>query len=350
MSERNHGLDLLRLVLMYMVCVLHILGQGGMLNATVKGSANYAIFWFLEIIAYSAVDTFALISGYTAKNQKLKYEKIVNMWFQAFFYSFILTLFFVITGIAKFIPKEMIKLAFPVTFQSFWYFTAYFGLFLVIPILNKFIFSISEITAKKAFIVTVVIFIGLGIIYDPFHTEGGYSMLWLTILYILGGLAKKIHLFESRKTSTLLLWLSICILLNWIILFAIGLNLQIHYLSPTIVSCALIQVILFTRISFSAKIGMVISNLSKLAFGIYLFQQNHVIWNQIKDRFVLIAEVNPLLSGLYALLAAGALFLIGLYVETIRSILHQKLHIPQLCNAIVKRVQIIVDKLVVSIR
>ena len=30
--ERNYGIDLLRLVLMYMVCMLHTLGQGGTLR------------------------------------------------------------------------------------------------------------------------------------------------------------------------------------------------------------------------------------------------------------------------------------------------------------------------------
>ena len=35
-SGRNHGIDLLRLVLMFMVCMLHTLGQGGILNASAE--------------------------------------------------------------------------------------------------------------------------------------------------------------------------------------------------------------------------------------------------------------------------------------------------------------------------
>ena len=35
-SGRNHGIDLLRLALMFMVCMLHTLGQGGILNASAE--------------------------------------------------------------------------------------------------------------------------------------------------------------------------------------------------------------------------------------------------------------------------------------------------------------------------
>ena len=87
-KDRNYGIDLLRLVLMYMVCILHVLGHGGVLNAVTPGTAKYIVYWLLEIISYCAVDAFALISGYTSKLQPhQKYDKIVNMWFQVFFYS-----------------------------------------------------------------------------------------------------------------------------------------------------------------------------------------------------------------------------------------------------------------------
>ena len=87
--ERNYGIDLLRLVLMYMVCMLHTLGQGGILGVCQAGTVEYKAFWFLEILSYCAVDGFAIISGYMAVDRPRKYEKLVDMWFQAFFYSFV---------------------------------------------------------------------------------------------------------------------------------------------------------------------------------------------------------------------------------------------------------------------
>ena len=128
--NRNYGIDLLRLVLMFMVCILHTLGQGGILKASTVGTIGYQVFWLVEIMAYCAVDGFAFISGYTASNKPQKYSKIVEMWFQAFFYSFVLTVIFYVVGIrGKLELNALWKLAFPVTNNSFWYFTAYVVLF-----------------------------------------------------------------------------------------------------------------------------------------------------------------------------------------------------------------------------
>ena len=61
MNEKNKGIDFLRLVLMFMICVLHVLGHGGVLKASKIGSVQSNLFWFLEIFSICAVDAFALI-------------------------------------------------------------------------------------------------------------------------------------------------------------------------------------------------------------------------------------------------------------------------------------------------
>ena len=204
-SGRNHGIDLLRLVLMFMVCMLHTLGQGGILNASAEGTNAYRAYWFLEILSYCAVDGFAIISGYAASNRPRKYDKIVNMWFQAFFYSFILTGVLTVIGISdSWATDDMIKCIFPITFNKFWYFTDFFALFFAIPVLNKFLFSISGEVAKKALIIIFVLFSVLGIFNDSFRTAGGYSAIWLIVLYCIGVLAKRVKLFETRKILHLL--------------------------------------------------------------------------------------------------------------------------------------------------
>lgn len=150
MDKRNYGIDLLRLVLMFMICLLHTLGQGGILNSSIKGTLNYNTFWLIEIFSYCAVDAFAIISGYTAQNKPQRYDKIVNLWFQVFFYSFIVTLILIILGINKnFEMYEIITTVLPITFKKYWYMTSYFILFFSIPILNNFIFNIDKKHKKK---------------------------------------------------------------------------------------------------------------------------------------------------------------------------------------------------------
>ena len=174
-KEHNCGIDLLRLLLMFMVCILHVLGQGGVLANSPIGSTRYSVFWFIEIFSYCAVDAFALISGYIATNKPLKYEKLVNMWFQVFFYSFVITIFFVLVNKAGNIGVcGIIENAFPITFEKYWYMTAYFLLFLAMPILNGFLFKLSKDTAKKVFIIFVILFSFIGLITDAFKTSAGY--------------------------------------------------------------------------------------------------------------------------------------------------------------------------------
>jgi surface polysaccharide O-acyltransferase-like enzyme len=70
-----------------MICILHILLQGGILNNATIFSTNYEIAWLLELMCISAVNCYALISGYIMYNIKVKYKRIVNLWFQVIFYS-----------------------------------------------------------------------------------------------------------------------------------------------------------------------------------------------------------------------------------------------------------------------
>ena len=66
--KRNYGIDLLRMILMLMVVILHVLGHGGVLDATTPLSAKYCVSWLIESFAYCAVNCYALISGYVYFN------------------------------------------------------------------------------------------------------------------------------------------------------------------------------------------------------------------------------------------------------------------------------------------
>lgn len=332
-EERNYGIDLLRLVLMFMVCLLHTLGQGGVLGASSAESVQYKVFWFLEVCAYCAVDGFALISGYTASKRPQRYEKIVQMWFQAVFYSFIVTMILGMAGLTiPLEPQEIKKLLMPVTFKSFWYFTAYFALFFMTPILNEFLFSIDEHTAKKTFLVLTVLFSGLGVINDPFLSGNGYSAIWLVVLYCLGALAKRIHLFEEKSSVSLVLLFIVMCLFSWEGLIQRNTNRYISYISPTILLNGLIMIVLFSRLKLS---GGLIKKVSPLAFGVYLFQMNTIVWSSILNGSCIFIASKPIVAGVgYVFLCAAILFAAGLAVEFLRSRVAIILKIPVLSQKI----------------
>ena len=328
-NERNYGIDLLRLVLMYMVCILHTLGQGGILGTCEKGTAAYNAFWFVEILSYCAVDGFAIISGYTAVDKPHRFEKLANMWFQAFFYSFIVTVILTIAGLnPEWSTKGLIKLALPVTFETFWYFTAFFVLFFAIPLLNRFVFSIDERTARIALILLIVLFSCIELWNGAFKTQKGYSALWLMVLYCVGAFAKRGKVFERKRTVSLIAMWAACIIITWCVHVFWGTGRLTNYVSPTILASGLIIVVLFSRIKTK---GTVISKLSPLTFGIYLFQQNPVIWNNcLKGRTSFAAQVNIAVGIACAFGIAALIFAAGLFVEFVRSKLAKAIRIPAL--------------------
>ena len=93
-SERNYGIDLLRLLSSFMIVILHVLKNGGILKNCKKYSISYYLAWLLETIAYSSVENFGLISGYVMVNLKIVRLKIIILWLNVFFYCTIIVLLY----------------------------------------------------------------------------------------------------------------------------------------------------------------------------------------------------------------------------------------------------------------
>ena len=152
MAKRNYNIDLFRIIAAFLVTVLHVLGQGGILAYASPGGINYWTAWFLEIGAYCAVNCFALISGYLMVNSSVKAKSIIGLWLQVLFYSLLFTsVFFVFVPETRSISNLVVAFT-PVLSNQWWYVSSYFALCLFIPFLNKAIANISQQTYKKSFI------------------------------------------------------------------------------------------------------------------------------------------------------------------------------------------------------
>ena len=333
--KRNYGIDLLRLVFMYMICLLHTLSHGGIISACLVGGAEYKVYSLVKVFTLCAVDGFAIISGYMANDKPRKYSKIVDMWFQAIFYSFILTVILMLAGFGEGITlKVLFKNAFPIIFKKYWYFYSYVLLFFAAPMLNKYLFSVDENTAKKVIILLVVLFSVAGILKDTFEVQKGYSALWLIVLYCIGVLAKRIKIFEEKKTPVLIALFLLCNLISWGAYIFAGVDLIISYVSPTVLLSGLILVVLFSRLQFK---GGVISKLSPLAFGVYLFQINKIVWEVfLKKTFAFVAQYNIAAGVLCAFGIAFCIFAAGLAIEFIRSKIAKLIRLHSLSEAIVR--------------
>ena len=342
-ASRNYGIDLLRIISMFGVCILHTLGKGLNIDSFEMNQTGYSLFWTLEILAYNSVDVFALISGYTAKNEKKNYEKIVKMWFQVFFYSFILSVILSLTGIlpSKLETLDYIRYMFPLTCGIYWYFTSYFLLFIISPFINKIIFELDEKTCRRIFVLIFFFFVSLGFFFDSFKTEDGYSPIWLIGLYCLGLLAKRIKLLGKTDTSLLIVLGITLITITIVSKVILDSDLIVSYISPFLVSYAIIEVIVFSRIKLN---GNGLLKITPFVFGVYLFHLNPVVWDNISlIKYLPYIQSNILYGCAIVIIYALSLFLIGLVIDYIRNMLFKLIKINTISKKIISGITRIAD-------
>lgn len=316
---RNYGVDFYRIVLTFMICLLHTLYLSGMLSSYEQGSFLYKINWLLETISYCAVDGYALISGYIAEKKVRNYERIITMWFQVFFYSFLLSIILFFLGLEGDMSRTtIIKSMIPVTSGTYWYFSAYFALSLLEPFIIKGLTQLNESDLKKIIILIIGIFSVSGFLLDGYAIGSGYSFCWLSLLYVLGYAIRKVKLLDKWSKKKLFLNGILMVLISWLFYILKGKKLFISYVSPTIVFEAIFFLILFSKLNLNEKAIKVIKMLSSLTLGIYLFQCNRIVWNNLSFVLVSVKNFETLLIIPVVLLSALIIFISGGIVDFLR--------------------------------
>ena len=192
-SRRNIGIDLLRIVSMYMIVVLHIQGPGGILDTREYFSPHYLLALLLQSATYCSVNCFGLITGYVMGTGAIKLKKLVLMWMQVFFYSFGIMLFAALIGHIDPDRVMWLRSIFPVFGKRYWYVTAYFGMMLLAPAAVYAVNHMPQKTLRNMLIAIAVLVSLIGTLTktDPFMYELGYSAAWLMFLFLLGGYLRR---------------------------------------------------------------------------------------------------------------------------------------------------------------
>ena len=338
--KRNYGIDLLRISTMYLICLLHVLGRGGVLSGSKPQSFNYFLAWFLEIYAYCAVDCYALISGYVGIGSRYKYSNYIYLWLQVEYHSLGIMLFFALIKREMFSLTEFFGQAFPVTSERYWYFSAYTGLFLFMPYLNHGINIIPKNVAKWNLIITTLIITILSRFNEDFIYMGlGANSLSLIFGYVIGGYIKKYEPFKNVKNLYLIfIWIFMLIVT---LLVKMGVELYtlkdpknkgkakgggylISYISPTIYAIAIIKLELFSRITFTKK-PKILEIFAISSFGVYIIHLHVKIWGLLGDLFKNYGNFNPLFLVLSTLGTTLGIYLLCSLIDYLRYLLFEKI-------------------------
>lgn len=329
-----HNLDLLRIVSMFMIVLTHILGKGGLRDAVDgREDAYFFIVWFMQIFAYVAVNCYGLISGYIGLGSESKLSKIALLWLQVLFYTLVITACFALFGY-QLDGNDWLGAFFPVVTSQYWYVTAYFGLLVFKPLLDKGLRFISD---KQLGQLVVGIFLVFSLVPALFNNKvleyslsKGFGMTWLIILYILGAYLRRLNL-EKIKTSFLLALYLFSSLITFLGMNGIG-EIWFWYPSPSLVLASLAIFILFAKwkISGQGRLGALIAFLAPASFGVYLIHLHPLIEKHLLvDQFISLLHLEEWLLPLALFCLSFVIYLVSSLIERVRLWLFRRLRLRE---------------------
>lgn len=360
-NNRNVGIDFLRILSAFFIIQLHIVGHGGIRDFLTPGSLNYYVIWFVILISFCSVNCFGLISGYVGYQETEKPHKsasFIYLWFQVVFYCFITVTIFKVFKMPDIVTRDFIEALFPISFDKYWYFSAYLGVFIFMPLINKCVREFSKTYMAGMIVVGVGAYSFAATVItrysDPFLLKGGYGTVWLTFLYFIGAVIKKYKIEDRIGVSFLISIIVICLMATWIwkvtLISVVGHgidDLLVIYISPTILLMSVCLLMMFSKLKLNSFMTKIISIIAPTTFGIYLFQDSDYFRKYIvAKRYVGYALNGPLIMIGFVFLTSLTHFLIGYLVDTIRNVLFGTIKLKTMSDRIGNTLDIVVNRLI----
>ena len=355
MNNRNYGIDLLRLTAMLMIVVLHVIGQGGVMLRISTQPSTYYMIWIPEAAAMCAVNCYGLISGYVGVNASFRPARIVGLWLTVEFYTVFIT---IVCGIVhpEWINQEIIlKSVFPVMWKTYWYFSAYMALAFLAPFFNRMLLSLTQKELRRLMLAIFLIFSIWTLVPKTYDVDflsltGGYTFVWIQMLYLLGGCLRLYSMKPVRKRLLLLLYAGMT-LLAWGSKILIENHTRkifgkpmygrglVTYHAPTMLICGICLLLVFSQLRFRSGLARgIIAGASPLAFAVYIIHTHPLIWEHVlKDAFSRWAYLDWRVVVFPVLGTALLIFCLCLGIEYLRQRLFSLLKIPAALNRIFSR-------------
>lgn len=320
-SERNSGVELLRIVSMIMIIVSHIFSH--QLNFSYNSHTPlFSLFIHTLFHSSIAVNCFMLISGYYGMHFKI--EKSINLWLKAVLcgvFAFTVYLFYssgesVLGYLGKF---------FPITRSGWWFFTAYMMVYLLSSFINA---GIEHINKKqfKWMILCCVLFTSFVGVWGGYERGGGGFMLLFTA-YILG---RYLYLYDVSISRPVLYFFSLFLFL-FMIIIALTYNgfdmICDRLLSHQSLFCLILSVLLFYTFKKMKWHSILINKLATSALVVYFLHESEGGMFFIKQ---ILVRHDIMSSPLIIVLLAAFIYLICFTLD--------KFLISLIVNFMIKRI------------
>lgn len=357
-TYRNYGIDLLRIVCMFMVCTIHI---ESVISESTQPVVEEWLNCLLRLFCICAVNCYAIVSGYVGLNSKHKYSSIISLWITVVFYSILFELLSVILSNESVEIGDLIKSVLPVLGIRYWYFSSYFVLFFFMPLLNEFVQKANRV--QKACVLLGIVSISVGSTFfnalnDLWSANSGYSALWLFCMYYLGALLKK-HPINKRVPWLAIYGISIIISFGFKVsvqycgglraVFGDGENL-LSYTSPMTIVAAVSLFMFFSKLKVKDRITRYVGYISPLAFSVYLIHYNKQVWAYLKEAIIKLDSLNYVSSTFLIILVVIIVFTVCVLIDTLRLRMFMLINIQTITKKIEKAFERFIDYCILKVK
>ncbi len=371
-NTREPSIELLRVIAMLMVTALHALLHGGMLDKYNLG-IGYILFWSIKSLSYVSVNIFVLISGYFMIKSSAKPSRIIKLAIQVWTFSIGCAVISHFVFERSFSLHDLAKILLPLTGGTYWFASAYAVMILLVPILNKFIFTLNRTSHLRVLALLIAVFCVLTTVFPWSRTviTDGYSFTWFIVLYFT---AAYIRLYKDENSTEeggwkrykpLYAYFALCfaaVIGKVVLHLTIGRILNndasgilFAYNSVVYYPASICLFAAFRRMRLKNRVLCKISTtLGAVSFGAYLATDNPFIrsglWNSINlPKYV---GRGVFIEFLIFIGVIAALFLIGCAIEWLRCALMRLVRLSKLLSAADRRFEklklYLADKLRVS--
>ena len=330
---------------MLMIVVLHYNSHSGALLIPGEPATGVQIFaTLMESFCITGVNVYVFLSGYFLSASSTRPSRILKLLAQIYFYTVVISLAMIIVGsYVVHSGNSVFKIGqylFPISSEHYWFATAYLIMYILSPIMNAAVNTLSKKQLKWSVIGLLVWFCFIkSIVPIMFSTDHyGYDFGWFICLYLIAAYIKKydISFLDNAKKGAVVFAVS-CLM---IFVMSVGVhrfNLvtgRLNYYATVPTHFNFIFTLtgslgLFTMLRFyrmkEGKAADIVRFVGPLTFGVYLLHM-HL---EIRDRWLvwmehLLGEVpaeNVLLFGWHLLRSVAIVFFAGIFVDWIRKII-----------------------------
>lgn len=319
-SSKGHiyGIDLLRILSMWMIVCLHVIAIGiftGKDVSAIRGGIG-----LFRVIVSVGVDCFALISGYCGFGSQHRIVSIIRLWGVVVFWNVFLYVFSWCLLCYQISIYELIIAGMPFTFGRYWYFTSYVILFLFMPALDSFIDKSSP-KDVLLWLMTIGILLTICPIVSLNNTSmlgivsNGSNAIWLGYLYCAGAFLRKHKIHVNRFTLLLAIGIGLAFMATCYWIGQLNHSSRIQMLStnnnsPFVLLTAISLLLLASRIQLNHCLWIV-KAVASATFGIYIIHFHPRFQAVFLDgKFHVLAGENTFIS-LMSIIGIGAIIFIS---------------------------------------